>query len=542
MCIIQGGYFNVNGSNTTCSAKSSDNVSIECLVTFSPSEIVNMSYKAELKILTPTGVLFSFFTPLIAPTSTTQTFAVTFTTPIITGSYSTNWFVIYDSHGLQICSSNGIVTGLCNNITVSAPASCALQTGSFLINGTSIHCTGSTSDIVSIQTVVSFTGSAIGQAYQARIDVSTPSGIQTYNVPPTIVSSSHTFTTSNFTNPLSAGTYIISSIKILDILGNTICQGVGGGVGSCTSISISGQSLNISLITIGFNTPNTPNLGTVYITGTGTGTYQVKEGATIIHSATFPSTGYDTFNVPNITAGTHTYCATPSSPSACTTFTVASAGCTTPLNVSSISIDNVTCPITPITSGLHSYSGIASGQGALIYKWTVDGSVYGTSSNPISISLTSGTHTIGLTVTDSCPQSKVVSCSITVSPTTGGSLSSITLDPTSTSVAIGKTVTISPICKDASGNTLTCPLPITWSISSANIATILNGVITGVSVGTALVTCTISGIVGTSTVIVSDTVQCGTNEMLVPGLNKCYPKNQVYMVAGAFFLMTMMKR
>lgn len=84
--------------------------------------------------------------------------------------------------------------------------------------------------------------------------------------------------------------------------------------------------------------------------------------------------------------------------------------------------------------------------------------------------------------------------------------SSIAIVPTSANVSIGKTVQLTLTCKDQINNTITCPT-IAWSSSDISIATVdSNGLVTGVSVGTANITASSGTITSnTSTIIVITT-------------------------------------
>lgn len=120
MCKLQFGYFVVNGITSlerNYQAISSDNVNLECWAVFDNNEI-GKEYKAELKVLLPTGKEFSFYTPL-AKVKENQIFdSIDFEVPIPIGTYSTAWFVIYDSSGNTICSGKG--KGLnCENLIIS---------------------------------------------------------------------------------------------------------------------------------------------------------------------------------------------------------------------------------------------------------------------------------------------------------------------------------------------------------------------------------------------------------------------------------------
>ncbi len=120
MCKINAGYFVVNEMTTlerNYRAASSDKVNLECWVIFENNEI-GKEYKAELKVLFPTGKEYSFYSPLVKVSENQIFDSVDFEIPIPVGTYSIAWFVIYDSGGNTICAGNG--RGLnCENLTIS---------------------------------------------------------------------------------------------------------------------------------------------------------------------------------------------------------------------------------------------------------------------------------------------------------------------------------------------------------------------------------------------------------------------------------------
>lgn len=76
---------------------------------------------------------------------------------------------------------------------------------------------------------------------------------------------------------------------------------------------------------------------------------------------------------------------------------------------------------------------------------------------------------------------------------------SITLSPTTASVVVGHTVTLAAKIENANGAT------VTWSSNNSNVATVLNGVVTGVTEGEATITARITGTNYTATCIVTVT-------------------------------------
>ena len=76
---------------------------------------------------------------------------------------------------------------------------------------------------------------------------------------------------------------------------------------------------------------------------------------------------------------------------------------------------------------------------------------------------------------------------------------SITLSPATASVVVGHTVTLAATIENANGAT------VTWSSNNSNVATVLNGVVTGVTEGEATITARITGTNYTATCIVTVT-------------------------------------
>lgn len=83
---------------------------------------------------------------------------------------------------------------------------------------------------------------------------------------------------------------------------------------------------NVTSINVGYDYPTKPATRSVLVSGTGSGSYQVKEGSTVIFTGTLTNGSDQIHDVDNIPNGTHTWCATPSSNNACNTFTVTGGG------------------------------------------------------------------------------------------------------------------------------------------------------------------------------------------------------------------------
>jgi uncharacterized protein YjdB len=82
-------------------------------------------------------------------------------------------------------------------------------------------------------------------------------------------------------------------------------------------------------------------------------------------------------------------------------------------------------------------------------------------------------------------------------------VATVTISPAAPSVAVGDSVQLNAVLKDASGNTLTGRV-VSWSSGATSIAIVTNtGMVTGVAAGTAVITATSEGQVGTVTVTVT---------------------------------------
>jgi hypothetical protein len=84
-------------------------------------------------------------------------------------------------------------------------------------------------------------------------------------------------------------------------------------------------------------------------------------------------------------------------------------------------------------------------------------------------------------------------------------LASITITPFTASVAVGATTTLTATAKDSSGKPLATQPVMTWNSSDPAVATVANGVVTGVTTGSSSITAKSGAITGTVSVIVGST-------------------------------------
>ncbi|HXL35365.1 MAG TPA: Ig-like domain-containing protein, partial [Gemmatimonadales bacterium] len=93
-----------------------------------------------------------------------------------------------------------------------------------------------------------------------------------------------------------------------------------------------------------------------------------------------------------------------------------------------------------------------------------------------------------------------------VAPTVTSSnvpVAAVTVNPASTSVAVGATVQLAAVTQDSAGKTLT-GRSVTWTISNSAVATVAaSGLVTGVATGTATITATSEGKSGTAAISVT---------------------------------------
>jgi len=110
-----------------------------------------------------------------------------------------------------------------------------------------------------------------------------------------------------------------------------------------------------------------------------------------------------------------------------------------------------------------------------------------------------GNINVSATIT-ATSETKSVGTNVTVTP---NPVATVTVTPSPASVRKNDKVTLAATPRDANNNVLT-GRAVTWSSSNTNIATVAaNGEVTGKNTGTAVITATIGGIPGTSTVTVT---------------------------------------
>jgi uncharacterized protein YjdB len=128
-------------------------------------------------------------------------------------------------------------------------------------------------------------------------------------------------------------------------------------------------------------------------------------------------------------------------------------------------------------------------------SWSSSANQFATVSNSgLVTGIAAGSATITASV-----DGKAGTTTITVLPVP---VATVTLSPPTANVLVGATTTLQAVAKDAAQNTLT-GRTATWSTDNAAVATVANGVVTGVSAGQATITATIEGKTGTAVVTVA---------------------------------------
>jgi uncharacterized protein YjdB len=133
--------------------------------------------------------------------------------------------------------------------------------------------------------------------------------------------------------------------------------------------------------------------------------------------------------------------------------------------------------------------------------WSTSSATIATVTNGVVTGVATGVATITAT-----SEGQNATAQITVTPVP---VASVTILPATVSVSVGQTSTLTATPRDGGGAAL-AGRAVTWSTSSAAIATVANGVVTGVAPGSATITATSEGRSGTATVTVTALVATWT--------------------------------
>ncbi len=136
-----------------------------------------------------------------------------------------------------------------------------------------------------------------------------------------------------------------------------------------------------------------------------------------------------------------------------------------------------------------------------VVTWSTNNAATATvSSSGVVTGVAGGSAVISATASGKSGSSSIT---VNVAPPPPPVVTTVTVSPPSASIAVGATVSLTAVVKDAQGNTMTGQT-VTWSTSNAAIATVsANGVVSGVAGGSATITATSSGKSGTSAITVN---------------------------------------
>jgi len=135
------------------------------------------------------------------------------------------------------------------------------------------------------------------------------------------------------------------------------------------------------------------------------------------------------------------------------------------------------------------------------FSWsTSDANIATVSSAGVVSGIAAGSATVTASVAGKSGTSTVT---VTAAPPPPPVVTTVTIAPTSASVAAGSTVALTATVKDAQGNVMTGQT-IAWTSSNTAAATVnASGVVTGVAAGSATITATCAGKTGTSAITVT---------------------------------------
>lgn len=131
---------------------------------------------------------------------------------------------------------------------------------------------------------------------------------------------------------------------------------------------------------------------------------------------------------------------------------------------------------------------------------TSDANAATVNTNGMVAAVAAGSATITATIAGKTGTSAVT---VTTAPPPPPVVTSVTVSPPSASIAVGASTTLSAAVKDAQGNVMSGQT-VTWSTNNSAAATVnASGVVTGVAAGSATITATSSGKVGTAGITVT---------------------------------------
>jgi hypothetical protein len=393
-------------------------------------------------------------------------------------------------------NATAVLTGGTATVTVSG------ATANQTLNLVSIT-NGTTTQAVSGSYLISITTPSVGGT------ISTPSAVCTGTNSTTLTLSGHTGTIlgweSSLDNFATAGTYInyLSTVYTVTNLSATTSYRAIIQSGSCATVKSSVSTITVSSVTAsaGSNSPICAG-NTLNLTASGGTTYTWSGPNAYTSTSQNPT-------VSNPTSGTYQVMVTDGN------------GCTATASVALI--------VNPApTATASSNSPICAGNtlnltssGGATYTWSGPNSYSSTSQNPTVSNPTSGTYQVTVTDANACTATASVAVIVNALPTVTGNLT----------IYVGATTTLSGSGTAVSSNP--------WISASTNVATINNsGVVTGVAVGTSIITYTNNnGCSQTTTVTVVEnpTITITGMPLSIFNTNQGTPSsNQSYTVSGIY--------
>ena len=212
--------------------------------------------------------------------------------------------------------------------------------------------------------------------------------------------------------------------------------------------------------------------------------------------------------VTGIAAGAATITATCAGKSGTATVTVTSTPPPPPV-VTTVTVAPSTASIvagaaTPLIATVRDAQGNVMAGQTIVWS-TSNGAAATVNANGVVTGVAAGSATITATCSG-----KTGSSAVTVTAPPPPVVTTVTVAPSSASILVGATTPLTATVRDASGNVMTGQT-IVWSTSNAAAATVnSNGVVTGVAAGSATITATCAGKIGSSAVTVTPLSSGGT--------------------------------
>jgi uncharacterized protein YjdB len=393
--------------------------------------------------------------------------------------------VIVTDRDVAWTSSNGLVATVSANGTVTA-----LAPGLATITATSEGKSGSA--------LITVTGAAVGTVTVQPAAPSVPAG-QTTTLTATVTDVNGTIVTDREV------TWASSNALVASVSPAGVVSAIAAGVATITATS-EGKSgsatVTVTRLPVGGVVIEPPSL--TLLSGTSTtltatvrdaaGTVVTDRTVTWTSSNSLVATVSTTGVVLAVAPGSATISATAEGKSGSTSVNV------TVVPVGSVAIQPTAASLTvgqttTLTIVIKNANGVVVTD--RVVSWSSSNTLVATvSSSGVVKAVASGTATITAT-----SEGRSAGATITVTPSPVGS---VTVQPLSTSLAVGQTTPLAATVKDANGTVVTDRL-VTWSSNNTAVATVngTTGVVTAVSVGSAMITATSEGRSGSAGVTVT---------------------------------------